>query len=206
MTGEELVAFARSKLGVPYVYGMKGALMTQANFNFLQKKYGKKIVWDSDEKKVGKVCVDCSGLISWATGVVLGSAQLFDKAVKKELISTIKNAPVGALVWMKGHVGIYTGMKGNVPFYIAADGSAFGVREVPLSKNKFTHWLLMDFISYETEEDEMVEKGKVVIDDKEVSVDLIYKNGTNYVKLRDLGEALGYKVSSKGKIPILEKE
>lgn len=24
MTGEELVAFAKSKLGVPYVYGMKG--------------------------------------------------------------------------------------------------------------------------------------------------------------------------------------
>lgn len=28
MTGQELVAFAKSKLGVPYVYGMKGKVMT----------------------------------------------------------------------------------------------------------------------------------------------------------------------------------
>lgn len=81
--------------------------MTQANFNYLQGQYGSKLVWNGNEKKIGEVCVDCSGLISWATGVVLGSAQLFDRAIKKELISTIKTAPVGALVWMRGHVGTY---------------------------------------------------------------------------------------------------
>lgn len=206
MTGQELVDFARSKLGTPYVYGMKGTVMTQANFNYLQGKYGKKCVWDSDEKKVGKVCVDCSGLISWATGVVLGSAQLCDRAIKKELISTIKQAPVGALVWMKGHVGIYTGMKNGVPYYIAADGSAYGVREVPLSKNKFTHWLLMDHVNYVERDDEMVTREKIIVDGKEIAVELIFKDGTNYVKIRDLGDALGYEVSSKGKVPVLQKK
>ena len=68
MTGKELVAFCRSKLGVPYVYGMKGKVMTEANYNYLQKTYGK-LVWGSDRSKIGKVCVDCSGLISWACGV-----------------------------------------------------------------------------------------------------------------------------------------
>ncbi|MCQ4936873.1 MULTISPECIES: hypothetical protein [Anaerotignum] len=206
MTGEQLVAFARSKLGTPYVYGMKGTVMTQANFNYLQGLFGVKLVWNSDEKKVGKVCVDCSGLISWATGVVLSSAQLFEKAVRKEPIGTIKNAPIGALVWKSGHVGIYTGLVGNVPYYIAADGSAYGVREVPLSQNNFTHWLLMEYINYDKEDDEVVTREKIIVDGKEIVVDLIFKNGTNYVKIRDLGDALGYEVSSKGKIPVLQKK
>ncbi|WMI80339.1 NlpC/P60 family protein [Anaerotignum sp. MB30-C6] len=206
MTGQELVAFARSKLGTPYVYGMKGTMMTQANYNYLQSRYGKKCVWDSDEKKVGKVCVDCSGLISWATGVILGSSQIYDWAIRKESITTIKNAPKGALVWMRGHVGIYTGLRSGIPYYIAADGSAYGVREVPLSKNKFTHWLLMDYITYERGDGEMVEKGKIIVDGEEVPVELIFKDGTNYVKVRDLGEALGCKVSSNGKIAVLERQ
>ena len=206
MTGHELVAFARSKLGTPYVYGMKGTVMTQANFSYLQGQYGKKCVWDSDEKKVGKVCVDCSGLISWATGVVLGSAQLFDKAIKKELISTIKTAPVGALVWMKGHVGIYTGMKNGVPYYIAADGSVYGVREVPLSKNKFTHWLLMDYINYAERDGEVVTREKIIVDGKECEVDMIRKDGTTFIKTRDVAELLGLKVGNKGKVPVLQKK
>lgn len=206
MTGEQLVAFARSKLGTPYVYGMKGAVMTQANFNYLQGQFGVKLVWNSDEKKVGKVCVDCSGLISWATGIVLSSAQLFEKAIRKEPIGTIKKAPVGALVWKSGHVGIYTGLVGNIPHYIAADGSAYGVREVPLSQNSFTHWLLMDYINYDKEDDEVVTREKIIVDGKEIVVDLIFKNGTNYVKIRDVGDALGYEVSNQGKIPVLQKK
>ncbi|WP_312044823.1 hypothetical protein [Anaerotignum sp.] len=205
MTGQELVDFARSKLGTPYVYGMKGSVMTQANFNYLQGQYGKKCVWDSDEKKVGKVCVDCSGLISWATGVVLGSAQLFDRAIKKELISTIKQAPVGALVWMKGHVGIYTGMKNGVPYYIAADGSAHGVREVPLSKNDFTHWLLMDYINYVERDDEVVKREKIIVNGKECEVDMIRKDGITFIKTRDVAKLLGLKVGNKGSVPTLDK-
>ncbi|AMJ40710.1 C40 family peptidase [Anaerotignum propionicum] len=206
MTGQELVAFARSKLGTPYVYGMKGTVMTRTNFNYLQGQYGKKCVWDSDESKVGKVCVDCSGLISWASGVVLGSAQLFDRAIKKELISTIKQAPIGALVWMKGHVGIYTGVKNGVPYYIAADGSAYGVREVPLSKNNFTHWLLMDYINYVERDDEVVTREKIIVNGKECEVDMIRKDGVTYIKTRDIAELLGLKVGNKGSVPTLERK
>ena len=39
MTGQELVAFAKSKLGVPYVYGMK-EVMTLAKYNQLKSMYG----------------------------------------------------------------------------------------------------------------------------------------------------------------------
>lgn len=206
MTGKELVEFARSKIGTPYVYGAKGEVLTKKQYDWLKNQYGS-MVWDSDVKKVGKVCVDCSGLITWACGTVRGSSQWYSKASKKKSIKTIKDAPIGAMVWMKGHIGIYSGMKHGIPYYIAADGSAYGVREVPLSYNKFTHWLLDEKIfDYELEEEEVVEKGMIEVDGKEYTVDLINKDGYTYIKTRDFAVACGYDVSSKGKTPILTKK
>lgn len=203
MKGAELVAFARSKIGTPYVYGMKGAVMTQANYNYLKGKFGK-MVWNSDVKKVGQVCVDCSGLISWACGVVLGSAQWFERASVKRPISTIKDAPVGALVWQKGHIGIYSGMKNGIPRYIAADGSAYGVREAPVSRSGFTHWLLVeDVFTYEKEAEEVVEKDKIIINGKEYEVNMIRKDGVTYIKTRDLAQAEGIEVGNEGRTPVI---
>lgn len=206
MTGAALVAFARSKMGTPYVYGMKGQVMTAANYNYLRRLYGD-AVWYSDRNKIGQVCVDCSGLISWACGVQMGSSQWKSRATKIQPISTIKNAPVGALVWMKGHIGIYTGMKNGVPYYIAADGSAYGVREVPLSKNNFTHWLLVeDVFDYKKEGEVKVEQSKIIVNGVEKPVRRILKDGSNFIAIRDLADALGYKVSNKGSIAVLEKK
>lgn len=206
MTGQQLVDFCRSKLGTPYVYGMKGSVMTAANYAYLKRTYGK-LVWNSDEDKIGKVCVDCSGLISWACGVVLGSAQWMERASVKQPISTITDAPVGALVWMKGHIGVYTGLKNGVPYYIAADGSAYGVREVPLSQNRFTHWLLVSGVfDYETEDEEVVEKCKVVIEGKEHSALGILKDNTNFIKIRDVAEIFGYNITGKGNVVVLTKK
>ena len=203
MTGAELVAFARSKIGTPYVYGMKGAVMTLANYNYLKGQYGK-MVWDSDVQKVGQVCVDCSGLISWACGVVLGSAQWFERANVKRPVSTIKDAPLGALVWQKGHIGIYSGVKNGTPRYIAADGSAYGVREASVSGSGFTHWLLVeDVFEYGTEGDEVVEKDKIIINGKEYEVNMIRKDGVTYIKTRDLAQAEGIEVGSQGRVPVI---
>ena len=47
MTGKELADFAESKLGVPYVYGMKGGVMTLEKYRELKKLYGS-LVWESD--------------------------------------------------------------------------------------------------------------------------------------------------------------
>ncbi len=207
MTGKALVAFCRSKIGTPYVYGMKGTVMTEANFNDLQNTYGRKLIWDSDREKIGKVCVDCSGLISWACGVALGSSQWRNRASQKHPIATIQEAPVGALVWMQGHIGVYSGTKNGIPRYIAADGSAYGVREVPLSQNRFTHWMLVeDVFDYEMEDDEMVEQAKIILDGQEKQVRRILKDGNNYISVRDLAELLGYDVSSKGNVAVLIKK
>ena len=63
MNNIELVRFAESKIGTAYVYGAKGEVLTESNYNNLKRTYGD-MVWDSDRNKIGQVCVDCSGLIS----------------------------------------------------------------------------------------------------------------------------------------------
>ena len=205
MTGKELVAFCRSKIGTPYVYGMKGKVMTEQNYKFLKNTYGK-MVWLSDRDKIGRVCVDCSGLISWACGVTLGSGQWKARATKINPISTIEKAPIGALVWMQGHIGVYTGMKNGHPYYVAADGSAYGVREVPLRCNKFTHWLLVeDVFQYEMRDDEVVEKDKVEVFGKVVTMKLIRKDGRVYPDIREFCEAVGLEIDNKGRMPVVKK-
>ena len=203
MTGQELVAFAKSKLGVPYVYGMKGEVMTLAKYNQLKSMYGD-LVWNSDKNKVGKVCCDCSGLISWATGIVRNSQGYHDTALEVQPISTISKAPIGAAVWQKGHIGIYIG-NGE---YIAEDGSAYGCRKNKLSKAGFTHWLRLKDIDYtvtEEVDDEVVEKAKLIVNGKEYTVERILKDGTNYIKIRDIADVLGYEISNQGSTAVLTK-
>ncbi|NCC17165.1 MAG: N-acetylmuramoyl-L-alanine amidase [Clostridia bacterium] len=55
-------------------------------------------------------------------------------------------------------------------------------------------------------EDEMVEQVKIIIDGKTYEVNRILKDGTNYVKIRDIADAVGYEISSKGSIPVLTKK
>ncbi|MFI3175821.1 MAG: hypothetical protein R3Y53_11620 [Bacillota bacterium] len=203
MTNKALIAFAKEKLGTAYVYGMKGTIMTEANFNLLQKKYGSYYVWDSDAQKIGQVCVDCSGLISWATGVSYSSSQLYEVAKKIEPISTLQNAPLGAILWKSGHVGIYIGTEDSTPMYIAADGSAYGVRKNTVANSSFTHWLLLDYIQYESE---LVEDSRLIIDGVSVAVKRILVDGTNYIKIRDVADLLGYEIGYEGNIATLTKQ
>ena len=143
-TAAGLIAFAKSKIGTPYVYGAKGTVMSLTKIQALRKVYGSNCVWKSDDKKAGKVCVDCSGLISWYTGIVRGSGQYRSTAVEVIPISKRSDAHIGWAVWMNGHIGIYLGNDQ----YIAADGSAYGVRIANLSQNGFTHLLKLCDIDY----------------------------------------------------------
>ncbi len=199
LTNIGLVEFVKTKLGTPYVYGMKGKVMTQANFNYLQERYGVKNVWNSDEKKVGKVCVDCSGLISWYTGKLKGSSQ-FKAESHAHPISTIASAPIGAAVWRQGHIGVYIG-NGEV---IEARGSAYGTVRTRVKDRDFTHWFLLKDIEYIEEDEEMVSREKIIVNGKECEVDMIRKDGTTYIKTRDIAEVLGLKVGSKGKVPVID--
>lgn len=143
-TSSGLIEFAKSKIGTPYIYGAKGTVMSLADIQKLRRIYGQNCVWLSDDKKAGKVCVDCSGLISWYTGIVRGSSQYKQTAIDVIPISQRTNAHIGWAVWMNGHIGIYLGND----TYIAADGSAHGVRIANLNQNRFTHLLKLCDIDY----------------------------------------------------------
>lgn len=143
-TAQGLIEFAKSKIGTPYVYGAKGTVMSLEQIRELRRMYGSNCVWYSDDNKAGKVCVDCSGLISWYTGIVRGSGQYKSTAVEVIPISQRTNKHIGWAVWMNGHIGVYLGND----TYIAADGSAYGVRIAKLSQNRFTHLLKLCDIDY----------------------------------------------------------
>lgn len=56
------------------------------------------------------------------------------------------------------------------------------------------------------EEREMVEQSEMIVNGKEVPVERILKNGTNYIKIRDIAEALELKVGYKGSIATLDSK
>lgn len=132
ITGQELVDWGLSHVGTPYVYGTKMKVFTQQEFNRLSaaypsvftNTYKKKI---TQKKLIGKVCVDCSGLISSKTGKVLGSAQLYQQAYTRLPINKIKDFANGTILWKKGHVGIfYKDSKGKL-MCVEAKGIDYGV-------------------------------------------------------------------------------
>ena len=55
-------------------------------------------------------------------------------------------------------------------------------------------------------DDEVVEKCKMIINGKEHTVERILKDGTNYIKIRDVADAIGYSVTSKGSVAVLTKK
>lgn len=56
------------------------------------------------------------------------------------------------------------------------------------------------------EVDETVTKCRMIVDGKEVEVNRILKDGTNYIKIRDIAKALDLDVSNKGNVPILNRK
>lgn len=52
------------------------------------------------------------------------------------------------------------------------------------------------------EDDEMIEKAKVIVDGKEYEALRILKEGSNFLKARDMAGVLGYDISSQGSVPV----
>ena len=46
----------------------------------------------------------------------------------------------------------------------------------------------------------------MIVDGKEVTVERILKNGTNYVKIRDVAAALGLEVGNQGNVAVLRRK
>ena len=175
LTGKDLAEFAISKIGTPYVYGAKGEygeltrdwLTTLIKFypNMYSADYIKKA-----EKYVGKVCCDCSGLISWYTKKLLSSTMLKGTADYTGYIKDIDKAPVGAVLWRQGHVGVYIGNG----YCVEARGIAYGTVKTKVKDRDFTHYLLFDWMIY----------------DKNTQVETVYVKPTVTLKRGSKGEGV----------------
>ncbi len=142
-TAKELIGFVKNKMGTNYVYGMKGAVMTKPQYEQLKKLYPS-YVKATDEMKIGSVCVDCSGLISWCTGNVINSTSFKSTATKVLTIDKINQAVEGCAVWKQGHIGIYIG-NGEI---IEARNHLYGVVKTKVKDRDFTHILWLKDIDY----------------------------------------------------------
>ena len=163
LTGKKLAEFVVTKIGTPYVYGAKGAdgKLTMDRLNYLRKNYPSVITssyYLKAKRYVGKVCCDCSGLISWYTKKVYGSSQLYSIATTKKTINkhNISEIPVGAVVWKPGHVGVYIGNG----YVVEAMGIDYGTVKTKLVNRTFTHWLLFSFMEYDTKVSNKKNKNK----------------------------------------------
>ena len=124
---------------------MKGAVLTDSKLRSLANSYPKYLTYNKEKGKIGTVCTDCSGLISWCTGKVRGSSQYKETATRIEPISNINGAVAGCALWQQGHIGIYIG-NGEC---IEARGSAYGTVKTKVANRKFTHILWLCDIDYD---------------------------------------------------------
>lgn len=129
-----------------YVFGAKGKVLTNEQIKKLQDRWGKYCVWDSDvETKGGKICCDCSGLISSLTNIERNSQGYFDTAVEIKSINERNSSMKGWGIWKKNHVGVYDGNDG----YYAMDGSERNMVHNNLNQNSFTHIIKLCDINYD---------------------------------------------------------
>ena len=65
---------------------------------------------------------------------------------------------------------------------------------------------LIRFRKQVEEVDEVVEQAKMIVDGKSAPVERILKNGTNYIKIRDVAKALNLEVGFQGNIAVLSRK
>lgn len=157
-TGKGLVEYAQVHLGTPYFYGAKipeGAL-TEHKMSTMHALYPKVVTNAYMAKarsrgQVGKVNVDCSGLIAGYRQLNIGSYQLYQTAYTRMPIAQIDNFAPGVVLWKSGHVGVYVGKIDGVPMCIEAKGINYGTVMTKVSATKWVYGLTFKDLTYSYE-------------------------------------------------------
>jgi hypothetical protein len=178
------------KNDVQYVYGAKMKVMSYTEIKALQNTYGKSYVWDSDLNKAGKLCCDCSGLISSYTGIARSSGNYADTATESVTLAQLKadwSKYVGWGLWLKGHIGVVSDTQG---YYYAMDGSARNMVHLPLSKNNWVKAVKLKDIDYTKEVSRVEIKSydeavKVLVNKGVISSQAYWDNAVKCVKYLD---------------------
>lgn len=149
LTGNGLAQYAIGKLGTPYFYGMKMETLTNTKADTMHRLYPNTVTdayiqKAKDKGLIGKICVDCSGLIGAYRRKQIGSSQLYQTASKRLDMSTIRDWAVGVVLWKKGHVGVYIGNG----YCVEAKGINYGTIKSRVSDTNWSCGLTFDDLSY----------------------------------------------------------
>ena len=160
----DLVAYAIHawESGWGYVWGTYGNILTESLFEYKLEQYPEGVGNYEDfieANWLGGRTADCVGLIKgygwldpdtltigYATNGMpdIGANQMYRSASVSGTIDTMPDTP-GLAVWFDGHIGVYIG-NGQV---IEASGTRKGVVKTELEGRGWTHWLEIEYISYE---------------------------------------------------------
>ena len=148
--------------GWGYVWGTYGNVLTESLFEYKLQQYPDGVGNYEDfieSNWLGRRTTDCVGLIKgygWLDPETMtigygtngmpdyGANQMYYAASVSGPIDTMPDTP-GLAVWKDGHIGVYIG-SGEV---IEAMGTKYGVVKTKLSDRNFTHWLQVEYISYD---------------------------------------------------------
>ena len=148
--------------GWGYVWGTYGNVLTDSLFDYKLEQYPDGVGNYEDfieTNWLGGRTTDCVGLIKgygWLDPDTLtigyatngmpdyGANQMYRSASVSGTIDTIPEIP-GLAVWCDGHIGVYIG-NGEV---IEAMGTKYGVVKTKLADRNWTHWLEIEYISYD---------------------------------------------------------
>lgn len=204
LTGKGLVSHAKSKLGTPYFYGSKMTKLTESFMQQMHKLYPGVVTTAYMSKarakgQVGRINVDCSGLIASYTGRNLGSAQLYSSAKKRLSVNDYKNWADGVVVWRSGHVGIFYKEDGKY-YVIEAKGINYGTVKSKFVKSQWSAGLTFNYMQYEYDTDVSI--------NATAKTSNPYKVPTNLLKKGSVGEDVkwlqwelvesGYKIDVDG--------
>ncbi|MDU5110105.1 MAG: C40 family peptidase [Clostridium sp.] len=113
----EVIELAESKIGLQYVWGGKGEIMTEERLNELISYYGDSYYPLSQETYVGEQAFDCSGLTYWVyrevTGVEIGYSTYDQEDELQGYEVSKEELQPGDLIYTPGHVVLYKG-KGKI--------------------------------------------------------------------------------------------
>ena len=154
-TGSGMVEYARGRLGTPYFYGAKipDGNLTEKKMSTMHALYPKVVTTSYMAKarrkgQVGKVNVDCSGLIAGYRQLNIGSYQLYQTAYTRMPIAKINDFAVGTVLWKSGHVGVYIGKVNGVPMCSEAKGINYGTVMTKVSATKWVCGLTFKDMDY----------------------------------------------------------
>ena len=113
----KVIELAEEKIGLQYVWGGKGEIMTQERLDELIGYYGEEYYPLDIEKYIGNQAFDCSGLIYWTyrevTGVEIGYSTFEQEDVLQLYEVSEEDLQPGDLIYTPGHVVLYKG-KGKI--------------------------------------------------------------------------------------------